>query len=897
MLRSPRAFLLGALICLPALASAKESWKDLREQYDAARKRVAESLDEDLPKDEEKLKAHLEELKKAKDGLKALPAKMLEKDGKKTVDYLIEQSLLSEVPGVATGALLNLRRVKDRKAVRQLVKETDRAKDPRIANLLTEVLADVKDPGAGTALLKAIKDRDDRRRAAAARAIGKRGDKDLAKSLKRLLRDDSLVVRYAAANAIEKLSGKRPDGFPKAQAGDYGLPDRFNCDRVVFLVDVTKEALEADFEDPLAEAEEEKEGEEGGQEKKGDEKKAAEKKKEQAPPVSPHQLVTEAVSQAVGRLSEDSRFHLSLFSGSSQSYAKGYGKGGKKVVDGVRSFLKGARTRSRDRRLDAALSEALALEPRPDVIYVFLAGAPTYRTRVANDRTLGEAQRNLWGRGIQVNVVRFVAPPAQQPRTEGARALQQAYEDAFGKFTNDLASMSGGAEVRIDLTRRVEKSKDDAKDDEPALDVDLTQAIDRRARKKVETYFEGLLEQTEERDPTNDELKLIEDLAGCPDPKVAAPIALDLLLKGSPAVSATAARGLAANKEPRVHAEAVKRFVRERTPAGRIKLIKAIGPAANPAVTGALITGLGRLDGDQARVAWRMLAARPADELKPQKGKLTRLAKGLEGLSRAYANEALAKAAGRPMPPRNGLEIAEGHFLPERFRSKGVAIIVDSSQKMGEAFAHVPKAKPKEDGKNKKKKRKRGRKGEEKKDDAKKPETEPVSLFKAVQSEVSRAIEAVGKAEGRANVFTTGGRSWKSSAEQLGPGAGAQIGQWLENQRLGNQRDIWKPLQRALNDRAVEQIYLIVSGRPIRTPGARDVKDLLERVRNLNQDRDVSIDVIYVLPPEAKEAMAQARRQDELSSLDALYSPLTGNNRGKVVIRTKLATLAPKKAP
>ena len=68
MLPSPRAFLLGALICLPALASAKESWKDLREQYDAARKRVAESLDEELPKDEEKLKAYLEEVKKAKDG-------------------------------------------------------------------------------------------------------------------------------------------------------------------------------------------------------------------------------------------------------------------------------------------------------------------------------------------------------------------------------------------------------------------------------------------------------------------------------------------------------------------------------------------------------------------------------------------------------------------------------------------------------------------------------------------------------------------------------------------------------------------------------------------------------------------------------------------------------------
>ncbi|HBP16733.1 MAG TPA: hypothetical protein DEA08_02930, partial [Planctomycetes bacterium] len=540
----------------------------------------------------------------------------------------------------------------------------------------------------------------------------------------------------------------------------------------------------------------------------------------------------------------------------------------------------------------------LDLEPRPDVIYVFLVGAPSYRARVAIDRTLTEAQRKLWGRGIQVNVVRFVAPPAQAARTEGARALQQANEDAYGKFTNDLASMSGGSEVRIDLTRHQEKSKDEGKEDEVALAVDLTKPFGRQDRKKVENYFEGLLTQTAEREPTSDELKLVEELAACPDPKLAAPIALDLLLKGGPAISATAARGLAANKEPRVHAEAVKRFVRERKPAGRIKLIKAIGPAKNPTVTGALIKALGMLEGDQARVAWRMLSARPADELKPEKGKLTRLAKGLEGLARAYANEALAKAAGRPMPPHAGLEVAEGHFLPERFRSKGVAIIVDSNQKMGEAFAHVPKAKPKDEGKKKKKKPRRGRKQEEDKGEEKKPETEPVSLFKAVQSEVVRAIEAVGKAEGRANVFTTGGRSWKSSAEQLKPGAGAEIGQWLENQRLGNQRDIWKPLQRALSDRAVEQIFLIVSGRPIRTAGARDVKDLLERVRGLNEDRDVSIDVIYVLPPEAKEAMAQARRQDELNSLDALYSPLTSNNRGKVVIRTTLATLAKKpKAP
>ena len=670
----------------------------------------------------------------------------------------------------------------------------------------------------------------------------------------------------------------------------------------MFLVDVTREALEAGFEEPLPPEEEEEEQQEEGQGEQKQKKKQKQpkdaKQKKEAPPVSPHQLLSEAVSAAVGRLSEDSRFHLSVFSGSSQAYQKGYGKGGKKEVDAVRSFLKGARTRSRDRRLDSALSEALELDPRPDVIYVFLVGAPTYRTRVANDLTLTEAQRKLWGRGIEVNVVRFVAPPAQEPRTEGARALQQAYEDAFGKFTNDLATMSGGSETRIDLIRRREKAADEGQADEPALAVDLTKAIGRQDRKKVENYFEGLLKETAEREPSNDELKLVEELAACPDAKVAAPLALDLLLNGSPTVSATAARGLAANKEPRVHAEAVKRFLRERKPAGRIKLLKAIGPAPDPAVTGALVKAVGLLEGDQARVAWRMLSARPADELKPEKGKLTRLAKGLEGLARAYANEALAKAAGRPMPPRTGLEISEGHFLPERFRSKGVAIIVDSSQKMGEAFAHVPKPKAKGEDKKGRKKPRRGRKQDEQEGEQQKPETEPVSLYQAVQAEVSRAIEAVGKAEGQANVFTTGGRSWKSSTEQLKPGAGAEIAQWLENQRLGNQRDVWKPLQRALNDRAVEQIFLIVSGRPIRSPGAREVSELLDRVRELNQDRDVSIDVIYVLPPEAKEAMAQARRQDELNALDALYSPLTGSNRGQVVIRTKLATLATQpKAP
>ena len=103
---------------------------------------------------------------------------------------------------------------------------------------------------------------------------------------------------------------------------------------------------------------------------------------------------------------------------------------------------------------------------------------------------------------------------------------------------------------------------------------------------------------------------------------------------------------------------------------------------------------------------------------------------------------------------------------------------------------------------------------------------------------------------------------------------------------------VWTPLERALNDSQSEEIYLLVSGLPIRSPGSKDPNDLVEKVREINRSRDVVIHVIYVLPRVAPDDVrGDAARTDLLSAMDRVYKPLAKANRGSVYMRTRLAGL------
>ncbi|MGE0710642.1 MAG: HEAT repeat domain-containing protein [Planctomycetota bacterium] len=897
------------LLCAPP-AAAKESWKDLEKAYADARKVVSDAAAGRMPKPKNQKQTAEQLVAEAKRELVLVPEKMLAEDGNKAVKLLLDEAVLSEDPDVATGAMTALRQVKDAKAVKALLKEVEKSKELRLQRLLCAALADVKDRGAASTLQKLTREKDTALVATAVRALGARGEKEAAGPLKRLLKDDSLRVRYATADALERLTNERPKDLPVPQVdAKTGLPDRFACDRVAFLVDATAEAREEAFEDPFAAGDDEQGAEKKDGEKKGDgaekkdgEKKddAAEKKDDAKPkpakkkgkpgekpkPLSPYGVAARLLKEAVGKLHDPTRYYAARFSSSVEGQG-GYRAGGAKAVGELTSWLERGGATGRDRRLDLALADALAQSPPPDEIYVFLVAAPSRRLQADIDATLADARRQLRGAGVAVHVVRLLPAPAQAPRTEGGKQMLQDQEQAFASFANALTTASGGRAAAIDLARLKEPEPEakPGKQDKELAALDFTKALPRASHKKLKKAVDEALAAPE---PTDAQIKLIEDLAACPDREATA-LALPALTGGDPNLSRAAAAGFAKNPDPKVQLELMKEFRSAKQPAQQIALLRALGPAKGPAIADGLAVAVAILEGDVARVAWRYLADRPAEELKDLKGKLTRKTKGLSGLAQAYANDALAKANGRPLPPRDGLDFSEGLLLPERFLEKGVAFILDSNVYMNSVFWNPPPAaggeKPKEEPK-----RGRGKKGKEPEADA----PQPVTAHGAASKEIERALKAIEKGGLKANVFQTGGKSWRpGSAEEI-KGNVADAARWLQAVHAGNQRDVWKPLQRALQDTAIERVILLVSGPPIRSPGSDGPKELLDKVRELNAGRDVQIDVVYVLPPAPQEPMAQARRRDELKAMDAVYSPLAQANRGKVVIRTTLRTLGAK---
>jgi hypothetical protein len=879
----------AALLLTPQLALAK-GWKDLEGRYEEVRADVEDAVAGKKleTKKDETQKARV---KRAHSELAALPKELFEENSKKAIDLLLGD-LLHETLPVALAAQKGLALAKGRQA-KPLFKAFDREKDARRKRVLADVLSQIDDRGAMQSLSKATKAKNSRTRAAVARAIGKAGAARAKGSgetaLRKLLRDKSLLVRHAAASALRKL-GQKADKYPEPDHdGTTGLPDRYAADKVVFLVDGSKQAGEVAFNDPFAP----EDGEEG---KKDEGKKDEGKKKaeEEAPTLSPFQIVGGLVSEAVGGMQE-SEYQVIRFGSQPSPYKKGFQAGGAKEKSGLEAWFGRKLSVERDRRVLRALQEAL--DQDADVIYLFLCGLPTVRGgRDDSDATLEAAGQLLRGAGVQLHVIRFVLPPEQDPRTEGAKQARQEFLTRYTKVAGALASLSGGQGRTIELTRREPEgpAEDDSKKEK--LDVDLTKAIGSRDKKKVQKAFQAALDE-----PNTEAEALVEAIAACPDPRNALPLALEALLGDEPTLSAAAARGLAKNADPRVLFAIAKTFRSEKDPANQIRLLHAMGRAPGQGVTDGLVAAVATLPRDPARVAWRYLSERPAAELAAAKAKITRRARDVEGLSKAYANVALARAANQPPPPRDGLSPAAGEFLPKRFLEGGVAFVIDSHKATKEIFYTPPEKKAAEDeepekGKKKPKKRKRKKKGkgEPKQDE----EQQPVTVQEAIRIEVTRALEAIGRASGKANLYVTGGNSFRSGAVDMSSSLEEAKIFLTEKIRPGPQRDVLKPIERALGDFKVERIVVLVSGLPVRSLGDDDPVPFLNKVRKANAGRAVRIDVVYVLPPvDQKNAAAVARRKDELAAMDRLYGQLTGQNDGKVLIRTRLAGVGPAAAP
>ncbi len=838
--------LLALLVTLvPGAAQAgQREWRSARDDYDEARQRL------------EGGRLEAEELTAAAGALRAAAERMLAEEADDTVEHLLEVGVPSDSWRVSKQAADLLGTVSDEAAVRALTKGLDRVPG-RLRPLVAGVLGAVRHERAVSALTRALRDKDEALRVAAAEALARQGSRagPAASSLRRLLRDGSQAVRWAAARALELVGSGRPDGFPEPLVQPLtGLPDRLaHLDRVAFLIDASEAAAAEAFEDVIARQEAEQAAAE-----------AAEAGGGKAPepvgpvgPVSPQALAARLVTQALRGLGDDTRFYVARFGGRVDAFGRGWS--GRRDVDAAAEWL--ARRPHRDYQRDPvrALGDALALEAPPQEVFLFLVGPPSTRGPGAAAEALEALTQQLWGRPVRVHVVRLQLAPEDADSATAQLAATTA-ERAFGEFVSGLSLVGGGRATRIDLPRYRAPAEGEAPA-APAIEVDLTQPLSSRDASTVRRALKDALATG-----GPGAAALVEQIAACPDARRAAPLVRDLLEGGDAALAEAAVRGFARNTAPEVHAVLLDALGRAREAALQLRLLRALADGPGAAVTAGLAAAVAGLQPDPARVAWRILAGRPADQLSPIASQLGRAARSAKGLAAFHASHALAQANGRPGPATTGLTIAGDRLLPERFVAGGVGFVLDTSSGM-QVTLHQPAA-PAE--------------GEA---------PAPITCLDAATRELARALPAAALGEAAANVLTTTGRSWRRSAEALGRDAAAAVA-FAASQRASGRRDVGDPLLSALGDPAVEELYLLVGGLPERGLGDRDPAALVERVREAQRARAVPLHVVCVLPPAPQgDPRAEAARRDLERALGDLYGTLAAESGGTFHLRAQLAGL------
>ncbi len=891
------------VLCAGSAMAGNRDWRPAKKDYDQAR----EAVEADRGRDSEALAKALAALSKKTTAL-------LKADEAKAVDHLLDTALFNETQSVARMALDGLSRIKEKRATKALAKSLNKAKaDQKL--LLIRVAAEVRHAPVLSALVKQLKDRDASVRAATCKALANHGEaaKDSAAGpLKRLLKDGSLRVRALAANTLQTITGERPKGAVAVavQNAETGLPDRFNVDRVAFLIDATSPMAEVVFSDPFAplppadgeagegeagEGEaaegEAAEGEKKKKKKRRPRKKKGEKAKPEPPkPVSPFQIAADLVHKALERMSSDNRIHLARFGRSSRVYKSGFGAVPKKLAD-IDTWLSPSLSRDVNRNLLETLEPLLKAETAPQQVYLFLGGSPTARGRPNEEPTFDAIRELLWTRDIELHVICFVLEDATQAKSKAQQADRDSAQNAYIKFVSDIAQVSRGASTRIDLARLQEP---DAVDDKPKADettfakgVDLTKPLSSR---DAGTVKKALVAAFAKGDTKAEEF--VENVAANPDPRKVGLQLLEGLRGKNPLMARAIARGIARNTNKSVHTLIFKALAKERDAAKQMLLLSASGTAQGAQCTDGLAESVANLKGDPLRMAWYYLSDRPTQELIAAKGKLVRRAKGLEGLAKFYSSKALAKANGKPAPAVDGLVPTTDKLLPTRYVGLGTAFIVDTHRDMEATFWAPPK--PKQDDKKEedpKKSKKKKKKDKKKKDEPKKAIPEPISSLGAVGVEVERALKAIAKSEGKANILTTTGDRWHANCAEIDSAGVAEGVRYLEKARSSGKRDVWSPLRQALGDHNVEEIHLIVSGVPLRSAGTRDIGEFLEKVRAVNRAREVSIQVIYVLPPVSGGPRSVAERGDLLDQMNSLYEPLAKENGGRVIIRSTISGL------
>ena len=835
MRRAAWALTLSILAVTPAAAGERE-FRDQRKAFEDA----IETLPP-LDAEAEVLAAGEKKLQDALDG-------MFAEAPESATQYVVKDHLGSEsYIDVKRRVLRKLSGLNEPRAVKALLRDYRGAKG-ELALLLTPVIAKLPGEEATQALARHLRARDDALVLAAVRGLGKRGAEagDEAPKLERFLRDDSLSLRWAAAEALETITGSLPEGYARPEVDALGIPARVWSDHVVVLVDATREAGEADFVDPTASG-------------------------EQKPIVSAYALVGQQWKAALQDKEPETlpRLALARFGRSADFYGRGYAhlRRPKELLELADWFDREPRQHSRE--VGDALEEAFRRDPPPEEVFLFLAGLPSGRQADAPLAVVERLEALTFGRPVTVHVTAFVLEPAVAPVGEQGKAALAAQVESLRSFTSKLAAVTGGRSTVVELAR---PSAEDAASGgagpelEP-LAVDLTKPIPTREFRQVEARWKSLLEA----DPLNDPQRAqLEAIAACPEPKVGE-LVLEALRWRRPEHARAVARGVARNPAPQVHAAVHDALAEEKDPARQLLLVRAYGAAPGQDVTEGLLDRLEGLTPDARRAAWILLAERPDTELAAAKS-LKRAARDLNGVAGFHASIALSRASGQPSPSTSGLQRGGKQLLPTRFIERGVAFLVDTHKDMGDLFKTFPPAAPAE--------------GETEPG----PAPPPASKLVAVQDELTRALGAVQTATGQANVVQLDGRSLFPRAEQLDAKSVQGAEKYVARLKTGSHRDVWAAVQQALDDPSVEVIHLLVSGLPLRSPAGSELREL---IATANRARGVPIHVVVVAGPIPESN--EAAHMDFVASLEAQYQPIAEDSGGTYGVCRELPALEPAK--
>ncbi|MBI3725556.1 hypothetical protein HY251_16630 [bacterium] len=822
----------------------------------------------------------------------------------------------------ALAARAQLARTADPKVAKAIAARLPDLKEARARRLLADALATVAGDDAGQALVGALRDRDATVREAAALALSSRDRATAAVASTALhehaTRDPSLRARKAAASAREKLGlGVLPD-FDSPQLAN-GLPTRFFDARVLFLIDASDGAREEAFRAPDDSAGR-RPGPTGGPPgptpgpgsppprppapgaqpppppapagrppagapPAGPPVPAAPKPSElPARPVSAYGLAEAAVANGVLRLADSQTFDIVAWNVSTKAFSGRFVNATAKATGDASDWLRAPIDPSETRNVALALRTALEAPGPPEEIFLFLAGAPEGRGAEPADAALAQAA-SAWNRGIPINVVLYELEPATQPRDEREKLDRERALKDRRDFVESLALTTGGRVTTIALERAGEQ-KPGAREARPqpgargtAGKPTLKLVSGRVPASELAAATRRLEEASKGPGGAASARELVSDLAACPD-ELAAELALKPLLQGPVELQLAAIEGFSKNPSARVLQWLAQELRAQNDPARAIALARALSGVPGLEATRALAVEAERREGsgDLPRLLLSALSRRPQADLAAITSELTRAIRHPRvGLAAAYGRLALATSQrasfGLPGAPADRL-------LPERFLAADVAFLVDAEAAMDRPFATPPREAPPVP-----------KKGEEKKPAAAplpSPAPAPVSRREVALREVRRALDALAEAKASANVISLAdGSSWKPRATPLA-GKSLQEAREFAASLGGGGRAVFRPIERALEDPDIEEIWVIAAGMPVHSDDG-DAASVRARVRALTLRRAVVVNVVLALGETggADPALAAASRKDELAALTQLWEPIARDSGGSLLVRER----------